>query len=78
MYSFQKLCPVCCANVICMVHYEVCWPLGSASTGRAPKQLTGSPFKYLKAFIRKETGFTHLPPGLLKGLVNACNKSYEK
>ncbi len=31
-----------------MVQYEVCWPMGSASTGRAPQQLTGSPFKYLK------------------------------
>ncbi len=61
MYSFQKLCPVCSAtwlsdahkpkkfrkNVICMVQYEVCWPVGSASTGAAPQQLAGSPFKYL-------------------------------
>ena len=48
MYSFQKLCPVCSAiNVICMVQFEVCWPVGSASTGRAPQQLTESPFKYL-------------------------------
>ena len=30
-----------------MVQYEVCWPIGSALTGRAPHQLTGSPFKYL-------------------------------
>ena len=34
IYSFQKL-------------YPVCWPMGSASTGRAPQQLTESPFKYL-------------------------------
>ena len=36
-----------------MVQYEVCWPIGSASTGRAPHQLTGSPFKYLKDNLKR-------------------------
>ncbi len=30
-----------------MGKYEVCWPLGMVPTGRAPHQLTKSPFKYL-------------------------------
>ncbi len=30
-----------------MVQFEVCWPVRSASTGRAPQQLTKLPFKYL-------------------------------
>ncbi len=50
MYSFQKLCPVCSAtwlsDALRVVQYEV-WEVGSASTGRAPQQITGSPFKYL-------------------------------
>ena len=29
----------------------MCWPLGSASTGRSPQQLTRSPFKYLTSFL---------------------------
>ena len=33
-----------------MVKYELCWSMGNASTGRAPQQLTESPFKYLKVF----------------------------
>ncbi len=52
MYSLQKLCPVCSAtwlsDALCMVQYEVCWLVGSASTGRMPQQLTRLPFKYLK------------------------------
>ncbi len=36
-------------NVICMVKYEGCWPMGSVQTGRALLQLCNSPFKYLKA-----------------------------
>ncbi len=49
IYSFQKLYPVCSATWLRdVVQYEVCWPMGSASTGRAPQQLTESPFKYLK------------------------------
>ena len=39
-----------------MVQYEVCWPMGSASTGRAPQQLTESPFKYLKSNSAIEAG----------------------
>ena len=35
-------------NVICLVNYEVCWPMGSLPTGRVPQQLSTSPFKYLK------------------------------
>ena len=31
-----------------MGKYEVCWPMGRIPTGRAPHQLTESPFKYLK------------------------------
>ena len=33
-----------------MVQYELCWPTGSASTGRVPQQLTESPFKYINLF----------------------------
>ena len=47
-YSFQKLYPVCSVVAeVLMVQFEVCWQMGSASTGRAPQQLTESPFKYL-------------------------------
>ena len=34
-----------------MVQFEVCWPVGSVPTGRAPQCLTGSPFKYLKHIL---------------------------
>ena len=48
IYSFQKWYPVCSAiNVICMVKYEGCWPMGSVQTGRTLLQLCESPFKYL-------------------------------
>ena len=53
MHSLQKFCPVYAAkwlsDAIGMVKYEVCWPMGSASTGRAPHQLTESPYKYFKS-----------------------------
>ena len=38
-----------------MVQYEVCWPVGSAQTGRAPQQLTISPFKYLNEIPEHKT-----------------------
>ncbi len=34
-----------------MGKYEVCWPMGRVPTGRAPHQLTESPFKYLKDML---------------------------
>ncbi len=32
-----------------MGKYEVCWPMGRVPAGRAPNQLTESPFKYLNS-----------------------------
>ncbi len=68
IYSFQKSCPVCSAtwlsDALCMVQYEVCWPVGTASASRAPQQLTRSSFKYTKysftiVLISKGTDSTH-------------------
>ncbi len=51
IYSFQKLYPVSSATWLSddlkPKEYEVCWPMGRVPTGRAPHQLTESPFKYL-------------------------------
>ncbi len=54
MYSFVKcvqygILPI---NVwICMVKYEVCWPMGSVLIGMAPLQLTKLPFFDLKILV---------------------------
>ena len=60
MYSPQKLYPLCSATWLSEALFhkmstlsnlaykrDLSWPMGSASTGRAPQQLTESPFKYL-------------------------------
>ena len=87
MYSFQKLCPVCSAtwlsdalNMICMVQYEVCWLVENASTGRAPQQLTGLPFKYLSP-ISSALGYSHIGQllwELLSTCIEACGMRSEK
>ena len=61
MSTLSYLQPI---NVICMVQYEVCWPMGSALTGRAPQQLTKPPFKYLNwlwtAMITDDKSVLHI------------------
>ncbi len=61
MYSFQKLYPVSSAT------YEVCWPMGRVPTGRAPHQLTESPFKYLKRPCTKSKIKTYNIKSKIKG-----------